>query len=41
VIDLLIAATALANALPLYTANVADFAVLGSLLEIAAVPSGP
>lgn len=39
-VDLLIAATALANELPLYTANIADFAVLGSLLEIAAVPSG-
>jgi predicted nucleic acid-binding protein len=40
-VDLLIAATALANELPLYTANVADFAGLGSLLEITAVPSGP
>ena len=40
-VDLLIAATALANELPLYTANVADFAVLGSLLEITAVPSEP
>jgi predicted nucleic acid-binding protein len=39
-VDLLIAATALANELPLYTANLADFAVLGSLLEITAVPSG-
>ena len=40
-VDLLIAATALANELALYTANVADFAVLGSLLEITAVPAGP
>lgn len=40
-VDLLIAATALANQLPLYTANVADFAALGSLLEITAVRSGP
>jgi predicted nucleic acid-binding protein len=40
-VDLLIAATALANELPLYTANIADFSVLGSLLEIAGVPSGP
>jgi predicted nucleic acid-binding protein len=35
-VDLLIAATEL----PLYTANIADFAVLGPLLEITAVPSG-
>jgi len=40
-VDLLIAATAMANELPLYTANIADFAVLGPLLEITAVPSGP
>jgi hypothetical protein len=40
-IDLLIAATALANELPLYTANTADFAALGSVLEITAVPSRP
>ncbi len=40
-VDLLIAATAVANELPLYTANIADFAVLGSLLEITAVPSRP
>ncbi len=40
-VDLLIAATAVANELPLYTANTAGFAVLGSLLEITAVPSGP
>ena len=39
-VDLLIAATALANGLPLYTANIADFAVLDSLLDLAAVPSG-
>jgi predicted nucleic acid-binding protein len=39
-VDLLIAATAMANELPLYTANVTDFAALGSLLEITAVPSG-
>jgi predicted nucleic acid-binding protein len=40
-VDLLIAATAVANELPLYTANIADFAALGSLLEISAVPSRP
>jgi predicted nucleic acid-binding protein len=40
-VDLLIAATALANELALYTANIADFSVLGSLLEIVAVPSEP
>ena len=38
-VDLLIAATALANELPLYTANVTDFAALGPLLEISAVPA--
>lgn len=35
--DLLIAATALAAGLPLYTRNPGDFAELGSLLEIVAV----
>jgi predicted nucleic acid-binding protein len=40
-VDLLIAATALANELALYTANIGDFSVLGSLLEIVAVPSEP
>jgi predicted nucleic acid-binding protein len=39
-VDLLIAATALANELPLYTANLADFAALASLLDLTAVPSG-
>jgi len=36
--DLLIAATALSNKLPLYTHNVEDFAGLESLLDIVAVP---
>lgn len=39
-VDLLIAATALANELALYTANVADFAALRSLLDVCAVPAG-
>ncbi len=40
-LDLLIAATALAAGLPLYTRNPGDFGELGSLLEIVAVePSG-
>jgi hypothetical protein len=38
-IDLLIAATALSNELPLYTHNVDDFAGLEGLLDIVAVPS--
>jgi len=33
-VDLLIAATALANALPLYTRNVEDFQGLGELVEV-------
>lgn len=37
-IDLLIAATALSNELPLYTHNVDDFAGLENLIEIVAVP---
>lgn len=40
-IDLLIAATALSNELPLYTHNVDDFAGLEGLLDIVAVPSPP
>jgi predicted nucleic acid-binding protein len=36
--DLLIAATALSNELPLYTHNLDDFVGLGELLEIVAVP---
>ncbi len=34
VVDLLIASTALANDLPLYTNNIADFSGLGDLLEV-------
>jgi predicted nucleic acid-binding protein len=37
--DLLIAATALSNKLPLYTSNPDDFAGLESLIDIVAVPS--
>jgi predicted nucleic acid-binding protein len=40
-IDLLIAATALSNKLPLYTHNLDDFAGLEELLDIVAVPTGP
>ena len=36
--DLLIAATALSNKLPLYTHNIDDFAGLENLLDIVAVP---
>lgn len=36
-LDLLIAATALANELPLYTSNSDDFAALTNLLEVVAV----
>lgn len=38
-IDLLIAAVALSNELPLYTHNLDDFAGLENLLEIVAVPA--
>jgi len=38
--DLLIAATALSNELPLYTHNLDDFAGLEDLLDIVAVPPG-
>lgn len=38
-LDLLIAATALSNKLPLYTSNPDDFAGLESLLDIVAVPA--
>lgn len=36
--DLLIAATAMSNKLPLYTHNIDDFAGLDSLLDVVAVP---
>jgi predicted nucleic acid-binding protein len=39
-LDLLIAATALANELPLYTHNPDDFVGLEDLLDIVAVPQG-
>ena len=40
-LDLLIAATAVSNELPLYTHNLDDFAVLESLLEVVAVAPLP
>lgn len=40
-IDLLIAATALAANLPLYTANAADFAVLTELIELEPITLAP
>jgi hypothetical protein len=39
--DLLIAATALAAGMPLFTANANDFLGLEELLEVVAVPSAP
>ncbi len=39
--DLLIASTAAANGLPLYTRNPSDFTVLGRLLTIIALWSAP
>ena len=42
--DLMIAATAASNALPLYTANLADFTGVGRLVELVGVgpkPGGP
>jgi predicted nucleic acid-binding protein len=39
--DLLIAATALAMGLPLYTRNADDFAGLGNLVEVVQVETGP
>jgi predicted nucleic acid-binding protein len=38
--DLLIAATAIAAELPLYTQNPSDFGELGSLLEVVAIQAG-
>lgn len=40
-VDLLIAATALAGNLPVYTANAADFAVLNELIELEKVTLKP
>lgn len=39
--DLLIAATAIAAELPLYTRNPDDFSELGSLVQVIGVPLGP